>query len=52
MQQDSDTADSGKPRIVLYYVKRSISKSVAVLPQVLKIRCSCETVTNVPEWIA
>jgi len=30
MQRDSDTADSGKPRIVLYCVKRSMSKSVAV----------------------
>ena len=33
------SADSGKPRIVLYCVKRSMSKSVAVLPQVLKIHC-------------
>ena len=32
MQRDSDTADSGKPRIVLYRVKTSISKSAAVLP--------------------
>jgi len=34
MQRDSDTADSGKPRIVLYRVKRSMNKSVAVFPQV------------------
>jgi len=34
MQRDSDTADSGKLRIVVYCVKRSMSKSVAVLPQV------------------
>jgi len=34
MQRDGDTADSGKPRIVLCYVKRSMSKSVAQLPQV------------------
>jgi len=34
MQRDSDTADSGKPHIVLYCVKRSMGKSVAVLPQV------------------
>jgi len=30
MQRDSDTADSGKPRIVLYCVKRSMGKSVVV----------------------
>jgi len=30
-------ADSSKPRIVIYCVERSMSKSVAVLPQVLKI---------------
>jgi len=29
-----------------------MSKSVAVLPQVWKIHCQCETVINVPEWIA
>jgi len=51
MQRDSDTADSGKPRIFLYYVKRSMSKSVVVLPQVLKIHSRCETVTDVPELI-
>jgi len=34
MQRDSDIADSNKPRIVLYCVKKSMSKSVAVLPQV------------------
>jgi len=34
MQRNNDTADSGKPRLVLYCVKRSMSKSVAVLPQV------------------
>jgi len=28
------SADSGKPRIVLYCVKRRMSKSVARLPQV------------------
>jgi len=39
MQQDGDTADNGKPRIVSYCVKRSMSKSVVVLPQVWKIRC-------------
>ena len=27
-------------------------KSVAVLPQIWKIHCCCETVTNVPQWIA
>jgi len=32
------SADSGKPRIVLYCVKRGMSKPVAVLPQVLKSR--------------
>jgi len=26
MQRDNDTADSGKPRVVLYCVKRSMSK--------------------------
>jgi len=30
MQQDNDTADSGKPRILIYCVKRSMNKSVAV----------------------
>jgi len=40
MQRDSDTADSAKPRIVIYCMKRSISKYVAVLPQVGKIHCS------------
>jgi len=49
MQRDSDTADSGKPRIVLYCVKMGMSKSVAVLPQVRKIHCWCETVINVQE---
>jgi len=39
MQRDSDTADSGKPRVVVYCVKISMSKSVAVLPQVWKIHC-------------
>ena len=39
MQRDSDTADSGKPRKVIYCVKRSMSKSVAMLPQVWKIHC-------------
>jgi len=39
MQRDVDTADNGKPRIVSYCVKRSMSKSVAVLPQVRKIHC-------------
>jgi len=34
MQRDSDTADNGKSHIVLYCVKKSMSKSVAVLPQV------------------
>jgi len=34
MQRDGDTADNGKPHIVSYCVKRSMSKSVAVLPQV------------------
>jgi len=34
MQRDSDTADSAKPRIVIHCVKRSMSKAVAVLPQV------------------
>jgi len=36
MQRDSDIADCGKPHIVLYCVKRSMSrlKSVAVFPQV------------------
>jgi len=34
-----DTADKGKPRIVSYCVKRSMSKSIAVLPQVWKIHC-------------
>jgi len=38
---------NGKPRIVLYCVKRTMSKPVAVLPQVLKIHCYRETVTNV-----
>jgi len=31
---DSETADTAKPRVVLYCVKRIISKSVAVLPLV------------------
>jgi len=48
MQRDRDIADSGKLRIVLYCVKRCMSKSVAVLPQVLKINCWFETVINVP----
>jgi len=39
MQRDSDTADSGKPRIVIYCVERSKSKSVAMLPQIWKIHC-------------
>jgi len=39
MQRDSNTADSGKPRIVLYCVKRSMSKSVAVFTQVCKSHC-------------
>jgi len=47
MQRDSYNAGSGKPRIVLYCVKKSINKPVAVLPQVLKIHCYCETVTSV-----
>ena len=47
MQQASDTGDSGKPRIVIHCVKISMSKSVAVLPQVRKIHCWCETVINV-----
>ena len=34
MQRDRDTADTGKPRIVLFCVKRSMSKSVAVLKYV------------------
>jgi len=34
MQRDSHTADSGESRVVLYRVKISMSKSVAVLPQV------------------
>jgi len=51
-QRDSDTAESGKPRIVLFCVKRSMSKSAAVPPQVRKIHCEFETVINVPEWIA
>jgi len=34
MQGDSDTADNGKPRIVLYSVERSISNSVALIPQI------------------
>jgi len=49
MQRDSDTAGSGKPRIVLHCVKTSMNKSVAMLPQVLKIHCYCETVINVTE---
>ena len=52
MQRDSDTADSGKPRLVLYCVKTSISQSAAVLQQVWKIYCrgeNSETVINVPE---
>ena len=28
MQRDSDIVDSGNPRLVLYCVKRSVSKSV------------------------
>jgi len=36
MQRNSDTTDSGEPRIVSYCVKRSMSKSVAVLPQIVK----------------
>jgi len=39
MQRDGDTADNGKPRIVSYCVKRSMSKYVAVLPQIWKIHC-------------
>jgi len=39
MQQDSDTAHSGKPSIVLYCVKRSMNKPVAVLPHFWKIHC-------------
>jgi len=39
MQRDSGTADGGKPRVLLYCVKRSTSKSVAVLPQDWKIHC-------------
>jgi len=34
MQRDSDTDDSGKPLIVIYCVKRSMSKAVAVFPEV------------------
>ena len=37
MQQDSDTADSSKPCIILYCVKRNMSKSVAAPPQIWKI---------------
>jgi len=47
MQRDSNTAGSGKLRIVLCCVKRSMSRPVAVLPQVLKIHSYCETVMNV-----
>jgi len=47
MQRDSGTAGSGKPRIVLYCVKRRMSEPVAVLTQVLKIHSYWETVTNV-----
>jgi len=36
MQRDSDIDDNGKSRIVLYCVKRSTSKFVAVLPHVGK----------------
>ena len=36
MQRNSDTTDSGEPRIVSCCVKRSMSKSVAVLPQIVK----------------
>jgi len=43
MKRDSDTADSDKPRIVLYCVKRSMSKSAAVVPQGWKVHCQCET---------
>jgi len=39
MQRDIDTDDSDKPRMVICYVKRSMSKSVAELPQVTKIHC-------------
>ena len=38
MQPDSDIADSGKSRIVLYCVKRSMSISVAVLRPVTNLR--------------
>jgi len=33
-QTNKDTADNGQSRIVSYCVRRSMSKSVAVLPQV------------------
>jgi len=51
MQRDSDTADSGEARIVLYCVKRSLNKYVAVLPhpQVRKIHFYCETMINTHE---
>jgi len=39
MQQGNDTADSVKACIVLYCVKKSMSKSLAVPPQVWKILC-------------
>ena len=29
-----------------------MSESVEVLPQVWKIHCFCETVTNLPQWMA
>jgi len=51
MQRGSDTADSGKPRLVLYCVKRSMSKPVAVLRQVLKVHCWGKTVINVNSLI-
>jgi len=51
MQRDSDTADSGTPRIALWCVKRSMSKSVAVLPHVWKIHYVSEAVNNVSELI-
>ena len=46
------TDDSGKPFIVIHCVERSISESVAMLPQVVTLLCECDqcvSVTNVPE---
>ena len=45
MQGDNESANSGKTRVVLYCVKRSMRKSVAVPLQVWKTHC--ETLINV-----